>query len=117
MRYHWGLAVGHLYSHGNHPNSSGAGTAPVSASPSGQSTSARHTPDNLEEEPSNSVEPLPLFDREDSDVEDPQFTLRNREDDDIDDNESSHDELDIDHDEDSDSMFAARDDMYGNDGW
>jgi hypothetical protein len=74
MRYYWGLAVGHTYTHGGHTNESFDG---ADSEPEASAALEREGPDP----------PRSAFDE--IDAEDTEFSLRSRDDDDLDDSESS----------------------------
>jgi hypothetical protein len=111
MRYHWGLAVGHIYSHGQHAGIATAATAEVS-------TNDDVNDPELETNTMEEVDPLQLPDDE-PDVDDPVFGLENNEDPDhleeFGFGQDSEDELGGELSE-SDEMLAAMGDMYGYEG-
>jgi hypothetical protein len=93
MRYHWGLGVGHIYSHGQRADAPSEFTDRQTISTAGDE-------DSVNEEPPN--------DDNASDAENPELGFDNREDDWIDIEEGSEDEL-----EEEDEIIVAMDDMYG----
>jgi hypothetical protein len=99
MRYYWGLAVGHVYSHHD----------------SDAACSSEEICDIIAEASSVNEarqEPQPQYQDEASDMEDPELGFDNREDDWIDGlGEDSAEELS--EDEEDDEMISAMDDMYG----
>jgi hypothetical protein len=100
MRYHWGLGIGHLYSHGK---TTGNSTASTATSSSAQASNA---------EPTETEQVSVRQDHQsDSDVEDPELGFENREDDYLGEEDVvSEDELGV---ESDDSGLLAMDDMYG----
>ena len=97
MRYHWGLGIGHLYSHANVTNPS---TTAAQCSDNGETSAT--TEDNMI--------PHQPHDENDSEVDDPELCSENREDCDLGEaEEGSENGLDT---EDDDELLAM-DDMYG----
>lgn len=105
MRYHWGLAIGHVYSHGQ-----AASITPVS-------TEAIATASTNDTEPETSAEsevhqsPHRLDPENNPDVDDAEFGFQNREDDFGDEEEGSG--LDVYTEDEEDLMASRSDDMYG----
>lgn len=106
MRYHWGMAVGHVYSHGHNSNTSRS------------SVSRSHTVSSNTEPESNVMadadHPNSQFTHHqpevDSDTEDPELGFNNREDDDWLDMEGEFErELDERFD---DNLLVTMDEMY-----
>jgi len=99
MRYHWGLAVGHVYSHGQGVD------APSTLA------AAQDFDDTAENE--TVLEPCLRDDQDDvSDTEDPELGFDNREDDWVD-AEGDSEEEGVGAEEDEDELIVAMDDMYG----
>lgn len=99
MRYHWGLAVGHVYSHGQGVD---APSTPAAAQDSG---------DTAENE--TVLDPCPRDDQDDaSDTEDPELGFYDREDDWVDAEGDSEEEI-VEAEEDEDELIVNMDDMYG----
>jgi len=101
MRYHWGLGVGHLYSHGQ--------TADV---PATAQTRTFHT--TTDTAPEIVLQPR-LGDNQydETDAENPEFGFENREDDWIDVEEDFREDR---YEDDDDDALVAMDDMYGSTG-
>jgi len=93
MRYHWGLGVGHIYSHVQRANGPSAPTDT-------QTTSTAADEDSVNEEPPD--------DDIASDAENPELGFDNRGDDWTDIEEGSENEP-----EEEDEIIVAMDDMYG----
>lgn len=102
MRYHWGLGIGHLYSHGQ-----SAGVATASNQTNNTAT------DSYSYEPvteANLDLQVPNYENDyESDVDDPELGFENR-DDDLGEEEGSEDEPGVEYD---DELLVALDDMYG----
>lgn len=100
MRYHWGLAVGHVYSRGLAAETRGTTTI--------QCDTAAEPDSNILDE----VVPVPDFAHyeHNSDIEDPELGFDDREDDWVDIEDGLEDELERDYDDD---LLVAMDDMYG----
>jgi len=90
MCYHWGLGVGHIYSHGQRTPSASTDT---------QTISTAVDEDSVSEEPDNDNA---------SDTENPELGFGNHEDDWTDTEEDSENEP-----EEEDEIIVAMDDMYG----
>jgi hypothetical protein len=106
MRYHWGLAIGHTYSH-----AAAAGSAvPVHA------PAADTLEDELASDSANMLVEIPLHQNEENpDYDNPELGFENREDDYIDGEEGDLDEgsMEPNHSGDDDDEFLDYSDMYG----
>jgi hypothetical protein len=102
MRYLWGLAVGHIYTHEK--------TADIIASETGMPLPSLAADPGRPTANSDLADVPPTYDSE-SDTEDPQLGFDNFEDDDWEE-EDEEDDLDIQNLSD-DEMAVAMDDMYG----
>src|SRR6266849_4441227 len=94
MRYHWGLGVGHVYSHGQTPD------VPTPAQ-TFQATPDTDSAEVILEHPDNQYD--------ETDAENPEFKFENREDDYMDVEEDFGEEQY----NGDDDMLVAIDDMYG----
>jgi hypothetical protein len=116
MRYHWGLGIGHVYSHSQAPNRDASTMASAESN-------SRYPSDNSELEPEanntveNILDPTVMVtlqeDGNDSDVDNPELGFEDL-DDDLGDAEVSEGEAD---DEIDDELLLAMDEMYGSDGY
>jgi hypothetical protein len=104
MRYHWGLGVGHVYSHGQN-----------AASNSSTSTTAMRTVD-IGADTGSVHEGIPEWCQQGqddgSDTENPELGFDNREDDWIDLREDDY-EGEVDDEDEDEELMVAMDDMYG----
>lgn len=107
MRYHWGLAIGHMYTHGR--TESGVRPSEDSLDSAGCDTELEAMltpPENVEPGENNRD-----FNEEDSDVEHAELALTGHDDwEDVDSLRNFHEE---EQEESSDEMVLAMDDMYG----
>jgi hypothetical protein len=100
MRYHWGLGVGHVYSHDQ-------GMARTTTTSCTSAQTSAITMDN----PVDIIHQQ-LDDGNNSDVDNPELGLEDR-DDDLGENDRLRDEAEVDCDDDSDEQLLVMDDMYG----
>lgn len=108
MRYHWGLGIGHIYSHGR--------TAGIISVPSGAVTVAIVNGTGPEASTISAVDQLSHLGRSDhADVDDAEFSLEDREDDSFGDEEegSRLTDLELELGTDDDEDFFAMEEMYG----
>jgi hypothetical protein len=103
MRYHWGLAVGHVYSHARWPN--------IPANSITESSADEWDAMN-EDVHESRVQDQDATSNTDSDWENPELGFENREDDCIDSGEDPESEPER-VDDGDDELFVAIDDMYG----
>jgi hypothetical protein len=111
MRYHQGMAIGHVYTHGLQNADVTATSDPTAMSPD--------TGDDAEPEielEANTIDPDNPDDHvanheSDSDVDDPERELENWEDDLMEEDEDCEDDLSAEYDD--DALFVSMDDMYG----
>jgi hypothetical protein len=106
MRYHWGLAVGHVYSHDSAANTS-TGTSAVQSSVIDGGLEPE-----LEAATDPNPDPHPPHHDSDSDTEDPELGFEDREDDLIDTRDGFHSEDELDVDFDDDDLLVMTDEMY-----
>lgn len=99
MRYHWGLGIGHIYSHGQIADAS--------------TMASQHSDNDAEPETSvtTNVNVVPHHDENDAEVDNPELCSENHQDCDLGDaEEGSENEPDTD---DDDELLVTIDDMYG----
>src|ERR1700722_7761996 len=114
MRYHWGLAVGHVYAHhGGIANSRATNAVPSNNSSSNPDLEATRNP-HRDSDPT--AEAAEICDEDTSDTDQPELDLRNRNDDEWEDVEGSYSDgstSDQETEESSDYMPAATEDLSG----